>query len=58
MVDKYQSYKKYITCLGDICGCCCCSYQKINTSTLGFKEEFGKFVSTLDPGLHYYNPFT
>ena len=58
MTHKNNSYKSYITCLGNICGCCCCSYTKVETSSLGFIEEFGKFRDTLQPGLHYYNPLT
>lgn len=58
MTEKYESYKKYMTCLGNVCGTCCCNYRKIETSTLGFIEEFGKFKDTLEPGLHYFNPFT
>lgn len=58
MDDRYQSYKDYISCLGNICGCCCCTYKKVGTSTIGFKEEFGRYKDILDPGLHYYNPLT
>ena len=58
MTDRYETYKNYISCLGNCCGCCCCTYKKIPTSNVGFKEEFGRYKEILDPGLHYYNPLT
>ena len=56
--DRYQSYKDYIRCLGNCCGCCCCTYKHVPTSTVGFKEEFGRYKDIVDAGLHYYNPIT
>ncbi len=58
MGDNYTAYKNYIRCLGNLCGTCCCNYKRIETSTIGLMEEFGKFKELLEPGLHYYNPCT
>jgi erythrocyte band 7 integral membrane protein len=53
-----EGYKSYISCLGGICGFICCSYRRIETSTVGLLENFGKFKQLLEPGLHYVNPCT
>ncbi|CAM5999035.1 unnamed protein product [Sphagnum balticum] len=33
-------------------------YRMVETSTVGLLENFGKFKKVLEPGLHYFNPFT
>lgn len=58
MADKHEAYKAYISCLGGICGFCCCTYKRVETSTVGLIEKFGRFKAQLQPGLHYYNPCT
>ena len=50
-------YERYLTCLGSICGCLCCTYSQVTTSTIGMMEHFGKFKKVCHPGLNYYTPF-
>ena len=63
-------YANYQKCLGDICGffrtwvpcifCCFVDYpyQQIQQSSNGILMRFGKYVKTLNAGLHYVNPCT
>jgi regulator of protease activity HflC (stomatin/prohibitin superfamily) len=66
---SYGCYQKTIQCCGDCCGffrtwlpciCCCTEYpwQVVKQSQQALMQRFGKYVRTLDPGLHYVNPCT
>ncbi|EGR26930.1 spfh domain band 7 family protein [Ichthyophthirius multifiliis] len=70
-IDSDMScYAKYQQKLGDFCGffrtwipclfCCCLDYpyQQIQQSSNGILSRFGKYVKTLNAGLHYVNPCT
>ena len=65
----YGCYQKTIQSCGDCCGffrtwlpcvCCCTEYpwQVVKQSQQALMQRFGKYVRTLDPGLHYVNPCT
>ena len=65
----YGCYQNTIQSCGDCCGffrtwlpcvCCCTDYpwQVVQQSQQALMQRFGKYVRTLDPGLHYVNPCT
>lgn len=55
--EEKTAYEKYLSCLGSICGCICCTFNRVHTSDAGLMEKFGKFKDIVPPGLNYYNPF-
>ncbi len=63
-------YGKCMHCWGECCGCmrtwapciCCCfveyPYKIVPQSNAGIYQQFGRYVRTVKPGLHYINPCT
>jgi len=62
-------YQKTMQCCGTGCGffrtwlpciCCCVQYpyQEVEQAYEGLLQRFGKYVSTVKPGLQYMNPCT
>lgn len=70
--DNTKTYGCYQDCIqrvGDCCGflrtwlpCICCwteyPWQVVKQSEQALMQRFGKYVRTLEPGLHYVNPCT
>ncbi len=66
---SYGCYENSIQGVGDCfgflrtwmpCICCCSEYpwQVVKQSQQALMQRFGKYMKTLDPGLHYVNPCT
>jgi regulator of protease activity HflC (stomatin/prohibitin superfamily) len=63
--ERNECYEGCIKCCGNFTGtlttwvCCCCPspYKQIPESNLGVVQEFGRFLKTLPPGLHFVNPY-
>lgn len=65
--ERNECYESGIKACGNCGGCiaswvCCCfcqsPYRQVPESNLGVVQEFGKFLKTLPPGLHYINPLS
>ena len=67
---SYGCYQDCINTVGNCCGffrtwapciCCFCAeypWQVVKQSQQALLQKFGKYVRTLEPGLHYVNPCT
>jgi len=62
--ERNECYETMVKCYGNCCGtlttwiCVCCPnpYKSVPESNYGVVKEFGKYLKTLKPGLHYINP--
>lgn len=62
--ERNECYEGIVRCYGNytgglatwVCVCCPNPYKTVPESQFGVVKEFGKYIKTLRPGLHYLNP--